>query len=102
MRPACCCCCCNLKVPRALPGRAALPSTPEARGTSSHRGAGNMSYRSTFRVGDAVPWPCRAAPCVAGKEPLQLLMQRPDLLANIGGESSISDSAEYGELSTRD
>uniref|UniRef100_A0A7S3RAX0 Uncharacterized protein n=1 Tax=Dunaliella tertiolecta TaxID=3047 RepID=A0A7S3RAX0_DUNTE len=36
-----------------------------------------------------------------GNMPLELLLRHPDILNNLG-ESSIEDSAEYGELSTKD
>jgi len=35
-------------------------------------------------------------------DPLEILQKSPEVLYNLGGEADIGDSAEYGELSTKD
>lgn len=37
-----------------------------------------------------------------GKNPLEVLQKSPSILYSLGGEADIIDSAEYGELSTKD
>ncbi|GLI69400.1 hypothetical protein VaNZ11_014004 [Volvox africanus] len=37
-----------------------------------------------------------------GQDPVMLLQQHPDILANLGAEAAVELTAEYGELSTKD
>lgn len=37
-----------------------------------------------------------------GKNPLEVLQKTPSIMYSLGGEADIGDSAEYGELSTKD
>lgn len=37
-----------------------------------------------------------------GQEPVEVLLKQPEAVMNMLGESEIEDSAEYGELSTKD
>lgn len=38
----------------------------------------------------------------AGQDPLDVIARNPNVLKSLGGEGDMEDSAEYGELSTKD
>jgi hypothetical protein len=47
------------------------------------------------------PLPFHLSIPAVGTDPIALITQHPDVLLNLG-EANVADSAEYGELSTKD